>query len=214
MGLADTGNFYGLVRFLRAAEREGVKAVAGAELGGEPPPGGEARGVPPTVTAYVLDRPGFARLGAILTGLKAGRPLAGLLEEGWEGLALLADDPPLLRRLAGRAGGRGGLHVRLVYGLPIRARVRLARELGLPLCAVNDAWAADRAGLELGDLLRAMARNCAWRPFPRPSASPPAAADRHRLADDGEMRRFFSAVPEALENARRLAEKRPPARGS
>ncbi len=32
VGMTDTGNLYGLVRFLTAARREGVKPVAGAVL--------------------------------------------------------------------------------------------------------------------------------------------------------------------------------------
>ncbi len=217
VGLTDTGNFYGLVRFLRAAEREGVKALAGAVLTGRgaaprsardadaPTRGRDEDAGRETCTAYVLDRQGFGRLGAIITAVKAGRPALELLEEGWEGLALLAG-PRVLDRLR-RAGGRRrparDLYVRLVYGQGYRAEARYARETGLPPCAVNDAWYLDPADLEVGNLLRAMARNIRLDGLPDADR----LTARHRLVPDADMERFFSAAPEALENARRLAER-------
>jgi error-prone DNA polymerase len=224
VGLTDTDSFYGLVRFLRAAEREGVKALAGAVLSGRgaaprsardadaptrgrdaDAPCGDADTGREACTAYVLDRQGFGRLGAIITAVKAGRPALDLLEEGWGGLALLAG-PRVLDRLR-RAGGRRrparDLYVRLVYGRGYREEARYGRETGLPLCAVNDAWCLDPADLEVGNLLQAMARNIRLDGLPAADR----LADRHRLVPDADMERFFSAVPEALENARRLAER-------
>jgi len=222
VGMTDTGNLYGLVRFLTAARREGVKPVAGAVLAGSG-----------AITAYVLDRKGFARLAGLLssrpgeasagpgpaarvrTGVPAASPPAArvrtaLLEGGWEGLALLCEDEGLLRELAlargkgtGTPGRRGGLlYARLAYGKPFRALARTAADLGVPLCAVNDAWYAEEGGAALGDLLAAMRRLC------RVEDLPPAArlAPRHRWVEPEEMERYFSAVPEALNNARALAE--------
>jgi len=251
VGLVDINNFYGLVRFLQAAEREGVRPVVGMvlaeESGGAPargpvprrrstsarpeaappeslsppgepasagrpaPPGG--RSLRPLCTAYVLDRRGFTRLNELVTALKTGIPAAsglpgggggdlvtGLREGGWEGLALLVEDPKLLERL--RARSREGLYVKVSYGRSFAALARYAREAGLPLCAVNEALYLEEEDAKLCDLLRAI-------DLCRPLDELPAGervAPRRRAAGAGEMERFFSAVPEALENARALAE--------
>jgi len=236
VGMTDTGNLYGLVRFLTAARREGVKPVAGAVLADGAAAGTPARGRGQSpgsgaITAYVLNRQGFARLAGLLSsrptvaghaapttvghaaaGTPAPSPPAArvrtaLLEGGWEGLALLCEDEGLLRELAGETPGtpgrRGGhLYARLAYGKPFRALARTAAGLGVPLCAVNDAWYAEEGGAALGDLLAAIRRLC------RLEDLPPAArlAPRHRWVEPEEMERFFSAVPEALNNARALAE--------
>ncbi len=204
VGLADTGNLYGLVRFLVAARREGLKPVAGAVL-----VDAQEREL---ATAYVLDRGGFARLAGLLSrwpGQPAVDLRAALLEGGWEGLALLCSDEGLLAELAAaarRAGGRAArpsLYARLVYGRPFRSLVRAAAGLGVPLCAVNDAWYAEEGGAQLGDLLAAMRRLCRLEDLP-PGAR---LAPWQRWVGRREMERFFSAVPEALDGARELAER-------
>ena len=202
VGLADTGNLYGLVRFLVAARREGLKPVAGAVL-----VDAQDREL---ATAYVLDRGGFARLAGLLSrwpGQPAVDLRAVLLEGGWEGLALLCSDEGLLAELAAarRTGGRAArsLYARLVYGRPFRSLVRAAAGLGVPLCAVNDAWYPEEGGAELGDLLAAMRRLCRLEDLP-PGAR---LAPWQRWVGRREMERFFSAVPEALDGARDLAER-------
>jgi DNA polymerase III alpha subunit len=224
VGLTDTDNLYGLVRFLVAARREGVRPVAGAVLsaaagggtagqasGAQPfgrpggpggPPGGgwEAREL---ATAYVLDRRGFGRLARLLSrppGAPPADPLAELRRDGWEGLALLCADEELLRELASRRGGR--LYAKLVYGRPFGRLARAGRALGVPLCAVNDAWYVEPPEAALGDLLSAIHRLCRLEDLPPEARLGPG----HRWVGQAAMERFFSAVPEALDNARRLAE--------
>ena len=206
VGMTDTGNLYGLVRFLTAARREGLKPVAGAVLGD-----GRGREL---ATAYVLDRRGFARLAGLLSCWPAGAGpaaeppdlWANLLEGGWEGLALLCSDESLLAELARRrtdTAAPSRLYARLVYGRPFRSLARTAAGLGVPLCAVNDAWYAEEGGPGLGDLLAAMRRLCRLEDLPPGSRLAPW----QRWVGRGEMERFFSAVPEALDGARELAER-------
>jgi len=97
VGLTDTGNLYGLVRFLTAARREGVKPIVGAVLGGpgrQPGvrPGHTQAYAPGAITAYVLDRGGFARLAGLLSRPPAPR--------GAEARDPLVEDPA--------RGGLGG----------------------------------------------------------------------------------------------------------
>ena len=149
VGLVDRHNFCGLVRFLRAAEREGIKPVAGVTLLRE----GRA-----ACTAYVLDRRGYGRLNQILSQPEGGDPLQDLLSGGWEGIALLSDDGRFLRTLL--AAGRRGLYVGLTYGRPFRHLVFLARRLGLPLLAVNRAMFLDAVQGRAANLLRAIFHRC------------------------------------------------------
>ena len=58
VGMVDRHNFYGMVRFLSAAEREGLKPILGMTL--------LSRGRP-ACTAYVLERRGFLRLNRIVS---------------------------------------------------------------------------------------------------------------------------------------------------
>ncbi len=187
VGLADSDNFYGLVRFLNAAGREGIKPVAGMVL---------AR----ACTAYVLNRRGFARLAEIITDSERMDPLANLLEQGWQGLALLSDDTDLLRKLLSRQ--RTGLYVKLTYGRSFSGLVRRAREAELPLCTVNDAYYIEDRDLDLCNLLLAMGRNCRIGDLPPEDR----LTSMHKAASPGEMKRFFSAVPEALANAWNLVQ--------
>src|SRR4030042_5258071 len=63
--MADINNFDGLIRFLKAAKREGVRPVAGVHV--------EQEGVE-LFTALILDRKGFSRACALLTRLLTAPP--------------------------------------------------------------------------------------------------------------------------------------------
>ncbi len=89
VGMADVNNFYGLIDFLRAAEREGVRPVAGVSV----ETGGRS-----LLTACVMNRRGYGRICAVLTELLtdttgAYDPVADFQENGWEGLSLLSPHP-------------------------------------------------------------------------------------------------------------------------
>ncbi|MBA7486037.1 MAG: hypothetical protein GH155_07110 [Spirochaeta sp.] len=113
--------------------------------------------------------------------------------------------------MGGRAGGRspsrGGrcvedLWVKLTYGRPFSGLVRFGRTHKLPLCAVNDAFYIEDADQYICNLLRAMSRNTLLEYL-----SPEERMGRwHRAVSAVEMECFFSAVPEALDRARVLAQ--------
>jgi error-prone DNA polymerase len=123
--MADIDNFYGLIRFLKAAKREGVRPVAAVHV--------EQESVE-LFTALILDRKGFSRACEVLTRLltapgaaaplqpqgRVRRPQDGLptssgsiepfprydavtdlATSGWEGLAILSDRTDVLERLCG-----------------------------------------------------------------------------------------------------------------
>jgi DNA-directed DNA polymerase III PolC len=189
VGMVDRGNFYGLVRFLKAAERESVKPVVGMSFN---------RGGAELCSAYVLDRRGFVRLAEIVSSLDAVDPLENLVSRGWPGLALVSSDRAAVERLAARQSC--DLYVGLTYGFPFQALARFSRSSGLPLLAVNDACCMDPGDADCCDLLRAAERNCTVEELPPRDRTGASSL----LAGSEQMQRYFSAVPEALLNARRL----------
>jgi error-prone DNA polymerase len=191
VGMVDRHNFYGMVQFLRAAEREGLKPIVGMTL---------LRGGRRACTAYVLDRRGFVRLNRIVSRPPGSDPLQDLLGGGWEGLAVVSEDRSVLSSLL--RAGRPGLYARLTYGLPFRELVGFSRSYGLPVLAVNQALYCDPEQAWAGNLLRSISRHCTLEQLPPDLRIRPEA----RLVGRAQMERFFSAVPEALDNARALAE--------
>src|SRR5271157_2268316 len=148
VGIADINNFYGLIVFLLAAGREGVRPVAGVAV--------EKDGRV-LFTAHVMNRKGFSGICRVLTDLFAGDvpgeapyraganapgtspaydPVAALQERGWEGLAILSSHVDVIDRLAARE--RRGLYVQLSYGRPFSPIAGFARDRGLPTAAVQD----------------------------------------------------------------------------
>jgi DNA polymerase III alpha subunit len=202
--MADVNNFYGLIRFLQAARREGVKPVAGVTV---------ERGGRELFTAFVMERSGFSRICALLTDMLvdagAADPVADLAEKGWEGLSILSSAPEVLARLAdgdgegGAAGSpaavapaRRGLYAELLYGEPFSGLVRFARDRGIPVAASAETVFFDKPDEALFPLLRAIDLNM---PVDRvPAGEIPGPGSRYSGPE--ALERFFSAVPEALEN--------------
>ncbi len=206
VGIADINSFYGLIRFLLAARREGVKPVAGVviESGGRR-----------LLTAFVMNRAGFGRACAIVSGVLRGGaagcdPVADLRENGWEGLAILTPHPDVAAALAERGGARGNssLYVQLTYGRPFAALARFAREKGLPTAAIHDTVFLDEADERLYPLLRAIDLNVTVGQLRAGEAGKGEEwpAKHNAFAGLPAMESFFSAVPEALRNSRDIAD--------
>jgi error-prone DNA polymerase len=226
--MADINNFYGLIAFLLAAGREGVRPVVGVVL---------QKGGRELLTAYVMNRQGFGRICRVLTELLTDSPdgsydpVAVLRQRGWEGLSLLSVHPDVIDLLAARdqTGGksaeyrggrtesaeyrggrtesaeyRSGLYVQLSYGQPFSALASFARERGLPMVAVNDTVFLDETDERLYPLLRAIDLNTTLERVPATECAERQGA-RHSYAEPEAMGRFFSAVPEALSNAEKIA---------
>src|SRR5208337_4011299 len=103
VGMTDINNFYGLIGFLLAAGREGVRPVVGVAVEKD---GREL------FTAYVMNRQGYSAICRILselltdTGSTKGAfdpgaggafdPVTALQERGWDGLALLSAHPDVI----------------------------------------------------------------------------------------------------------------------
>ena len=198
VGITDINSVYGLIRFLLAAKREGVKPVAGVvvEAGGRE-----------LFTAYVMNRAGFSRACALLSLVLGGGcdPVADLREKGWEGLAILTQHPDVAAALSERESR--GLFLQLTYGRPFAALARFARERGLRTAAIHDTVFLDEADERLYPLLRAIDLNTTLSQLPSLGASAAGMPGSHcGFVEPAAMESFFSAVPEALENARAIAD--------
>jgi error-prone DNA polymerase len=204
VGMADINNFYGLISFLLAAGREGVRPVVGVVV---------EKADRKLFTAYVMNREGFSRICRVLTELltdEAGAydPVAALAERGWEGLSLLSPHHDVIERLAARE--RRGLYVQLSYGQPFSALAGFAHDHGLPTAAVHDTVFLNESDERLYPMLRAIDLNTTLERVPAEGNTAQGnarntAQARHRFAEPGALERFFSAVPEALANMEEIA---------
>ncbi|MBN2739044.1 MAG: DNA polymerase III subunit alpha [Spirochaetales bacterium] len=199
LAMVDINNFYGLVRFLKAAYQRQLKPMAGVLL--------QQAGRPP-LTAYVLNQQGYARACAILTRLfyannpyvePENRPaydvLHDLVQQGWDGLALCSPHQAALEELV--SAGTGGLYAELVFGAPFASLAKWARSSGLPLLAVNHGVAWDKADFRFYPLLRAIDENRLLSEVPASEG----LDEKYRIAGAREMSDYFSVLPEALDNA-------------
>jgi error-prone DNA polymerase len=207
VGMTDINNFYGLILFLLAAGREGVRPVAGVSV--------EKDGRV-LLTAYVMNREGYSRICRVLTELltdgegtnatgtsPAYDPVAALQERGWEGLSILSPHRDVLERLAART--RTDLYVQLSYGRPFSALAGFARSRGLQTAAAQDTVFFDDGDERLYPLLRAMDLNTTVEHVPAEELLETGGANPHRFASPETTASFFSAVPEALSNMERIA---------
>ena len=131
-------------------------------------------------------------------------PIAEFAAEGWEGLALTSADPTVLRALA----GKGRLFAALSPGAPQLATARLARELGLPPIAEHPARFAKPEDGGTWRLARAIEERRSLPALERAGIQEPPGA---LLLKERRARELLSAFPEALENARAVAEGAAPA---
>ena len=203
VGMADVNNFYGIVRFIREAQRWGIKPLCGAAVYSN----GEH-----LFTAYCRNLKGFTRANQIISRLFAVQsfrnynkyhcetynPVLDLAQNGWEGLTLVSYKAEVLSALG--QGRRNYLYAGLVYGLPFRQFANWAAGQGFPLIAVNHGVYRSMQDRKLYSVLRAIDENVTVERLPAKEYIQPW----HRIVSADEMERFFSALPESLENACRL----------
>jgi error-prone DNA polymerase len=202
IGITDITNFYGVIRFLKAAQEFGLKPVCGVAF------------ADPPFTLYCRDLTGFARANELLSRYLSAHgyalytpenclnpycnggtpfdPVADLVENGWEGLWICSDDTRVLGRFMQRSCD--DLFAALYYGKPFARTVSWAREADIPLIALNDAVYTCEQQRRLFRLLRAIDLNTTLDTL----CPEEQLASGQRLARGAEMERCFSAVPEAL----------------
>jgi error-prone DNA polymerase len=231
IALNDANNLHALPEFVDAAAATGIKALAGASI--------EDRGRR-LCRLWCLDRRGFSRLCFILSGIlgRAGvsmggntdpgsrsglpgrstgpyDPVADLAENGWDGLVVASDDPVVLKRLAtarrnSTTAGSG------FWSRPFVAvgctggsmgASRLAASLGLPSLALAGGTLFDSDDGERLRLLAAVNRRITLSALPEELVG----TDPLKALSAAAATASFSAFPEALAVARRLAAEAAPA---
>lgn len=197
VGLADTNNLYGAVRFVKAAQQEGVKPIVGASI--------YQKGKK-LFKAYILNREGFSRLNKIITAVldKANENYNAvdyLAESGWEGLVLLSDDIDSIKMLAKRS--KENLYVMLTYGRAFASLLRFAKVNSLPAAALQDIFYIKPHENRLCNILRAVDLNITVDDLPENEA----IKSFYGAVSDEEIKSYFSAFPQALIETCRIAEK-------
>lgn len=230
MALTDRDGLYGVPRFLRAANDTGdtgVAPIVGAEITVE------AFSAQGHVVLLADSNRGYSSLCKLITAYRLSAPdrrrpvctlptllehadglvcLTGALPFGLLPRFLLASDTVLMRKarrlvcLLREAFG-DALYVELTDDRTEDSRRRIARIAGLaeetdiPVIATNEATYLSPADHRLHDALVAAANLTA---LPGPGYRP---TDRLHLASSEEMRILFRDRPEALANAREIAER-------
>ncbi len=191
VALTDTNGLYGLVFFLQIAEETGVRPIIGAEVVTD-----DERAV-----LLVKSPEGYANLCRVLTRRHCGEGfvLSDELTERGEGLAVLSDTIPLLKKLK----GMDDLYVELMGGRPNRSLLEFARREGIPPVATGGVFFLQPQEYHLHALLRAIDLNTKLSRLPLEEVAPPSAW----LQSPADMAARFPHVPEALENTRAVAEK-------
>ncbi len=224
LALTDLNNLFGLVKFYRAAEKAGIKPIAGADLLVE-----DAHGLA-RVTVLCQDRRGYLGLSRLLSRayLEGHHGDHVAVRPDWlhaesAGMIVLAGrDSP-----AGRLATDGHIdaaeaalrelqrhfHDRLYLEITRTGRKReeefnaaaieLAGVCGLPLLASNDVRFLDRADFDAHEARVCIANGMVLNDPRRPHEY---SAEQY-LKSEEDMVALFADLPEALENSVELAKR-------
>jgi error-prone DNA polymerase len=198
LALTDTNNLYGAVPFVAAARARGIKPILGATLrhGGQ------------EAVALIADASGYANLCRLLTRLHTaanGAMLGAMLSEASEGLHLLVRDPEFAATLRDAFGDRVWVEVvrpHIGASPEERRQLETAERLVLPLVASTAAHFAEADDYRIARI--AIALRTGQRLDQLPATLPIGPA--HRLVNRAELRWRFRDVPDAANNAERLAD--------
>ena len=214
LALTDTNGLYGLIHFLEAARRHGLRPIVGATL--QTHEHKENRTPPhPAPSSFPLT-PHASRLTPIVILAKTAKGYELLTElltrrhldekfslfrdfpEARQHLAVLSSHPDLIKGLRSRAE----CWVEVVPGPAGRQALKLARSLGIPPVATNAVYFADPEDYTLHRLVRAIALNRTLSTLP-----PEAVVQPGQWLKPAEvMAGHFPDAPEALANTMKLAE--------
>ena len=227
IALTDVANFFGLVKFYKAAQSAGVKPICGADLQVLNP---IEDGAPSWVTLLVLNQQGYSNLTKLISrayqeGQVQGKPfvqrqwireasdglilLSGRLSD--VGQALLSNKPEQANELF--QGWLRDFPDRTYFELTrtgraneedfIHAAVALAAESNCPVVATNDVRFLEAKQFEAHE-----ARVCITEG--RVLGDPRREhrySDEQYLRSPKEMVELFSDIPEALENSLEIARR-------
>ncbi|MBN1418693.1 MAG: DNA polymerase III subunit alpha [Planctomycetes bacterium] len=220
-GLVDRQSIAGGIRFADAAARIGLKPLIGAEIGGGEKDEGEKEGgmTGPSLLIFPGDPEGFANLCRILTAIHlAAEPPAdpvALIAENARGLRVICDAAGDAARILDAIGPeRVRIRVKRPGHTPAEEKriIEFARRLDIPIVAAPDAYWSDGEGFLIHRVLRhRVLRHRVLRAIDanttlarvRPPLCAPAGCG---LPSPAELRERYRDLPEAIDEARRIAE--------
>lgn len=188
--MVDINNFYGMVRFINAAELRGIKPVSGVDIAVN----GDILFTlyPRTKSAYTWIN---KLISLILDGERTGDiidPVQILLNQGWPDTYVLSHKRSVLSRFKSRDSG--DLYAELRYKHPYRAFAAWAGVEGLGCAAVSRVVFSQKDDWKLYRLLAAVRENCRLKDL-----SPDSMLEHGVCSISAEqMENYFAAVPEAL----------------
>jgi len=223
--ITDVNGLYGVVPFVQAARKAGIRPIVGVDLRERlpGPAGSDADG-----TESSRSRRGFiegtdARRAVLLAGSQDGYAgicrlvserhlrkdfdlLEALLERG-PGVEVLSDDPDLLARLV-EARGSEGHSLALCAWRPwrrvlVEAHRRRLTEAGVRPVATGEVWFAHPWDHWRYHLLTAIGLNAALSAVPAEFT----ASRQAWLKGEDDLREVFADLPEAVGNAADLADR-------
>ncbi len=189
LALTDTNGLYGLIHFLEAATRCGIRPVLGAHL--------KTRSQEAVV--LVKTESGYPILSDLISRIHLQKDF--LLHEGFpeatRDLAVLSSDAELLRSLRSKVE----CWVEINPGPRGRRAMEVAMALQLPPLATNAVYFAHPDDYPLHRLVRAIDANCTLSTLPPHETVQPG----QWLKTPAEMANHLPYCPEAMANTARLA---------
>ncbi len=211
LAITDSNGMYGVVPFFKAAKESGIKPIIGVEIIEKREE--EENRLRPSAVLLARDNIGYAKICEIVTerALSDRFSLAEALtrrkNDMRERIFVLTHNLSLLRLLSPHMG-KETLSIELIpFDTPasrdrVRKLVAASKELDLDLVATNDVHFAKPEGYQIHKVLRAIDLNTTLSMLPPSELTSPKAF----LRSEEEMRALFEEIPEAIENARRIAE--------
>jgi DNA-directed DNA polymerase III PolC len=189
LALTDTNGFYGLIRFLQAARRYGIRPIVGMHL----------QSAKASAVVLAKTHRGYELLSELASArhLEEHFSLIDSFPHAPDDLAVLSGKAEILLALRDRAD----CWVELVPGLAQREALKIARELELPPVATNAVYFAHPEDYPLHRLVRAIDLNRTLSTLDPGDTVPPG----QWLKSADEMAKHFPHCPEGLENTLRLA---------
>jgi DNA-directed DNA polymerase III PolC len=190
LALTDINGFYGLIRFLKAARRHGIRPIVGMHLQSE------------KSSAVILAKTprGYVLLSELASARHLDRnfSLNSEFPHAPQDLAVLSGDGEILRSLRSRAD----CWMELVPGQSHRDALKLAKTLRVPSIATNAVYFAHAEDYPLHRLVRAIDLNRTLS-----TLSPDDTVQPGQWLKPAEaMAKHFPHCPEVLENTVRLAK--------
>lgn len=235
VAVTDHGVMYGLVEFYKAAKKAGIKPILGCEAYVAPRTRHDRQhGIDSDNHHLVLlceNETGYANLVRLISAAwtegfyskpRVDRELLSKYHEGLIALSacLAGEIPAALRQGQFDEARRLALEYQTLFGkdnffLELqdhgiaeqqtvnRGLIRLSRETGIPLVCTNDAHYLTRADAEVQKVLLCIQTNTTVDE-PNPMAF---ETEEFYLKSEDEMRALFPQLPEAFDNAARIAER-------